>query len=181
MPPIRPAVTTPVAAFATEEATTTLRISTILRDQAKTYTGTLDVSLKDFTENALWYFIRYKLNPVAANQVEDVPKEVHRLRNQVVGVLKTQEAQYSVPLLQEVHALHERLAAVAGAVEGLGGYFAQLHQLLFKIKTIQDISLTTLYYLSGQEEGTVKEVAAQNKARFESEMVQYEQRLKERF
>jgi Ser/Thr protein kinase RdoA (MazF antagonist) len=82
--------------------------------------------------------------------------------------------------LQEVHALHERLAAVAGTVEGLGEYFAQLHQLLFKIKTIQDISLTTLYYLSGQEEGVVKEVAAQNKGRFESEMAQFEQRLKER-
>jgi hypothetical protein len=181
MPPVRPALTTPVAAFSTDESTTTLRISTSLRDRAKTYTGTLDVSLKDFTENALWYFIRYKLNPVAANQVEDLPKEVHRLRNQVVGVLKTQEAQYSVPLLQEVHALHERLAAVAGTVEGLDGYFAQLHQLLFKIKTIQDISLTTLYYLSGQEEGVVKEVAAQNKQRFESEMAQFEQRLKERF
>jgi Ser/Thr protein kinase RdoA (MazF antagonist) len=181
MPPILPAATAPVAAFAADEATTTLRISTSLRDQAKTYTGTLDVSLKDFTENALWYFIRYKLNPVAANQVEDVPKEVHRLRNQVVGVLKTQEAQYSVPLLQEVHALHERLAAVAATVEGLGGYFAQLHQLLFKIKTIQDICLTTLYYLSGQEEGLVKEVAAQNKGRFESEMAQFEQRLKECF
>jgi hypothetical protein len=62
-----------------------------------------------------------------------------------------------------------------------GRYFAQLHQLLFKIKTIQDISLTTLYYLSGQEEGVVKEVAAQNKGRFESEMAQFEQRLKERF
>ncbi len=97
MPLIRPALSTPVAAFATEEATTTLRISTGLRDQAKTYAGTLDVSLKDFTENALWYFIRYKLNPVTANRVEDVPKEVHRLRNQVVGVLKTQEAQYSSP------------------------------------------------------------------------------------
>ncbi len=179
MPLIRPALTTPVAPLATEESTTTLRINTAIRDQAKKYAGTLDVSLKEFTENALWYFLRYKLNPVVANQVEDVPKEVHRLRNQVVGVLKTQEVQYSVPLLQEVHTLHERLEAVAGTVEGLNGYFAQIHQLLFKIKTIQDISLTTLYYLSGQEEGVVKEVAAQNKGRFEAEMAQFEQRLKE--
>jgi hypothetical protein len=113
--------------------------------------------------------------------VEDVPKEVHRLRNQVVGVLKTQETRYSLPLLQEVHTLHERLGAVAVAVEGLSGYFAQLHKLLFKIKTIQDISLTTAYYLSGQEEAVVKEIAAQNKRRFESEMAQFEGRLKESF
>ncbi len=178
MPPNRTAPTTPVTAFATDEATTTLRISTSLRDQAKTYTGTLDVSLKDYTENALWYFIRYKLNPVAANQVEDVPKEVHRLRNQVVGVLKTQEAQYSVPLLQEVHALHERLAAVAGTVEGLDGYFAQLHQLLFKIKTIQDISLSTLYQLSEQDDETLTGIIKQNKQRFLAEMEQFRQRMK---
>jgi hypothetical protein len=181
MPLIRPALFSPAAAFATDEVTTTLRISAGLRNQAKAYAGTLDVSLKEFSENALWYFIRYKLNPVVANQVEDMPKEVHRLRNQVVGVLKTQEAQYSLPLFKEVHALHERLSAVAGTVEGLNGYFAQLHQLLFKIKTIQDISLTTAYYLSAQEEGVVKEVAARNKQRFESEMAQFEQHLKEHF
>jgi len=152
-------------------------VGTSTRDKAKLFSGSIDVSLKDFTESALGYFVRYKLNPMEVNQLEDVSKEVHRLRNQVFGFLKTQEEQYSVPLLQQVYSLPGQINSVAQMMEVLVGSLKQMHLLLFKIKTIQDIHLTTAYYLSGREEEELQELVKGNKERFERELSRFEKKL----
>jgi hypothetical protein len=52
-----------------------------------------------------------------------------------------------------------------------------MHLLLFKIKTIQDIHLTTAYCLSGREEEELQGLVKGNKERFERELARFEKKL----
>ncbi len=159
------------AARADSSALTTISLSPAVRKRAKEQADTLKVPLKEFAEGALLYFIKYKLHPGQVDALEDVPKEVHKLRNQVFSFLQKQESLHVLPLVKTVYALQ-------GEVEKLHQQQETIYLLLFKIKTIQDISLSTLYQLSEQDEETLTEIIKGNKQRFLAEMEQFRQKLK---
>jgi hypothetical protein len=156
---------------------TTIAVSPAVQQKAKAHAEALGVSLREFSEGALQYFVKYKLNPAEVNAVEDVPKEVYKLRNQVFSFLKKQEFEHLLPLLRQAYSLHGQGQQVQQQMESLHRQLEEVYLLLFKIKTIQDISLTTLYRLSEQDEETLSEVMKHNKQRFLSEMKQFTERL----
>ncbi len=97
--------------------------------------------------------------------------KVHKLRNQVFSFLQKQESLHLLPVVKAVYALQ-------GEVEKLHQQQEAIYLLLFKIKTIQDISLSTLYQLSGEDEETLTGIINQNKQRFLAELEQFRQKLK---
>ncbi len=161
-----------------KSAFTTIAVSPSVQQKAKAHAETLSVSLREFSEGALLYFVKYKLNPAEVNAVEDVPKEVHKLRNQVFSFLKKQEFEHLLPLLRQAYGLQGQGEQVRQQIESLHRQLEEVYLLLFKIKTIQDISLTTLYRLSGQDEETLAGVMKHNKQRFLQEMKQFTERLR---
>ncbi len=163
--------TTTPAARADSSALTTISLSPSVRKRAKEQADALKVPLKEFAEGALLYFIRYRLHPGQMEAREDVPKEVHKLRNQVFSFLQKQESLHLLPVVKAVYALQ-------GEVEKLHQQQEAIYLLLFKIKTIQDISLSTLYQLSGEDEETLTGIINQNKQRFLAELEQFRQKLK---
>jgi hypothetical protein len=168
---------TDIKSPATGETVRTVGINNSIRKRAKMHATNLGLTLKEFTEQALLYFVKYQLNPLEVNKVEEVPKEMHKLRNQVFAFLKTQEQQYIIPLLKEVYAVHEHsknlfedMGSLSGEFSKVYGQLEHIYLLLFKIKTIQDISLTTLYQLSDQDEIFLKELIERNKQQFLKEI-----------
>ncbi len=141
----------------------------------------LGISLKDYVEHAVGYFNKYKLSPVTENEVEDIPKEVHRLRNHLFGFLKEQERQYILPLVKQVYTIHDTTEHLSGMVERLTEQMEAVYLLLYKIKTIQDLNLSTLYKAM-DDSGTqpVGEIIEENTRIFKGEMAQFEAKLEEK-
>ncbi len=171
----------------------TIGVSASVRRKAQQHADALSESssskltLKEYTEQALYYFAKYRIDPREASQSEDLAKEVHRLRNHLFGFLQTQERQYTIPLIKEVYGLQETTREHSKDISQLLESLDQVSQsmrhiclLLYKVKTIQDLSLTTLYEVF-EDEKLVKGIVERNRNRFKQEMTHIEQGLEELF
>jgi len=160
-----------------EEKLVNLRVRVEVKDKAKEHAENIDLTLKEFTEEALRYFIRYKLNPIEVNQTEDLPKEVNRLRNHIFSFLKTQEQQFIIPILEKSTLIERNTKSMLEDLAKLEEQLYRIYILLFKIKTIQDISLSTLYNLSDQDDKFIEELIKNNKLKYENEINNFESQI----
>jgi hypothetical protein len=108
------------------------------------------------------------------NKSQDLPKEVNRLRNHLFAFHKTQEEKYLVPMLRETYALAPRLEGLHHSLAETLTQLQNIHLLLYKIKIIQDISLSTTYILADHDEAWLRELISRNKERFDAEVAKFE-------
>lgn len=162
-----------------EEELVNLRVRVEVKDKAKEHAENIGITLKEFTEEVLRYFIRYKLNPFEVNQTEDLPKEVNRLRNHIFSFLKTQEQQLIIPLLEKSTLIERNTKSMLEDLAKLEEQLYRIYILLFKIKTIQDISLSTLYNLSDQDDKFIEELIKNNKLKYENEINNFESQIEQ--
>jgi hypothetical protein len=66
------------------------------------------LTMKMFTETALNYFIKHKIDPRFFDDSDSLANQVVRLRNQIFSFLQVQERQYLIPLNLDLAAFKDK-------------------------------------------------------------------------
>ena len=69
------------------------------------------LTMKMFTETALNYFIKHKIDPRFFDDSDSLANQVVRLRNQIFSFLQVQERQYLIPLNTNLAELKQKNSA----------------------------------------------------------------------
>ncbi|MDJ1482639.1 BfmA/BtgA family mobilization protein [Cytophagaceae bacterium DM2B3-1] len=131
-------------------------------------------TLKEYTENALLYFVKNGMNPCERLHSEEVSKEVVRTRNHIFSFLQKQEEQYVLPLYKEV------LTQGKNAEQSVDTMLEQMEKmivLLFRIQQMIHVSTSTMLHVSDLSAETIDEIKAKNQAFVETHVSEFMKKM----